>query len=131
MKQFDRDLRRNKFKNKDHFHMVPVKDIYEAIAKNPENAQKQTLMAPNHFTATIYSQDSNEHNQAKVNQQRYAEILVEQIKEKREAKLKEKADRSSLAIDMDIKARSQVKIPMVPNLIPRSPIFKIGQDKYY
>jgi hypothetical protein len=29
MKQFDKDLRRNKYKNKDHFHVLQAKDIFK------------------------------------------------------------------------------------------------------
>lgn len=36
MKQFDADLRRGQWKNKDHFHLVQVEDVYAVAAAQGE-----------------------------------------------------------------------------------------------
>lgn len=59
MKQFDADMRRNKWKNKDHFHLVQVKDIYTNFAAKMEQGGEAGPRDPvNALTATVYSQDS-------------------------------------------------------------------------
>lgn len=46
---------------------------------------------------------------------------MEQMKQKREAKLREKAERASMAQDIDILAPAKVKVPDLPKLINRNP----------
>ena len=67
MKQFDAALRRNKWKNKDHFHLVQVKDVYTALAAKTEQAAGTTGDPAGALTATVYSQDSEAKQEVKTN----------------------------------------------------------------
>lgn len=117
MKQFDAELRRNKWKNKDHFHLVQVKDVYTTAAAKLEQGAAGPGEPPGALTATVYSQDSEAKQEVKTNKQRYAQILVEQMKQKKERRLKEKAERASMAVDLDFNAGARVVVPDIPNLI--------------
>lgn len=78
MKQFDADIRRNKWKNKDHFHLVKVKDVYTTLAAKMEQGGAAGPRDPTGaMTATVYSQDSAAKEEVKTTKQRYAQILVE------------------------------------------------------
>ena len=86
--------------------MVSIREIYDIMEKNKLQQEKegaQPAFQPdlNDMTKTIYSEDSNHKNHQKEKQAKYAQILVEQIKEKRQQKLKEKAERASVAMDID------------------------------
>ena len=76
MKEFDHDLRKDRWKNKDHFHLVQVKDVYNVVGgeKIKEDAFMDNMQA---LTATVYSQDSHGKEKIRDNKQRYAQILVE------------------------------------------------------
>ena len=41
------------------------------------------------------------------------------MRQKREAKIKEKAVRASMVVDIDVKAGAKIKVPDVPKLINR------------
>ena len=122
MKIFDADIRRNKWKNKDHFHLVKVKDIYTSLAEKMEQGGAAGYRDPvGALTATVYSQDSEAKEEKKTNKQRYAQILVEQMKQKKERKLKEKAERQAMAVDVDVKAGPKIVVPDIPKLIHKQP----------
>lgn len=67
MKQFDAELRRNKWKNKDHFHLVQVKDVYTTLAAKLEQGTAGPGDPPGALTATVYSQDSEAKQEVKTN----------------------------------------------------------------
>ena len=69
MKQLDRDIRGGKFKNKDHFHIVEVQNVYDNLG--PDHNLQQN------YTKTVYSQGSQDGEKKQENKQKYAEILVE------------------------------------------------------
>lgn len=56
MKQFDAHMRKNKWKNKDHFHLVQVKDVYTTVAAKMEQGGAAGGRDPvGALTATVYS----------------------------------------------------------------------------
>ena len=125
MRMMDKEFRARQHKNMDHFHLVKANEIYDILKRqNSMPVAPPYYQLPSHIhgqrqgeqlTATIYSEDSNKYQAQKDNQAQYAQILINQMQQKKEKKLQEQNERISLAPDINSRQKlEKIVIPDIP-----------------
>lgn len=125
MRLMDQEFRARQHKNLDHFHLVKANEIYDILkSQNSVPIAAQFYPLPQYIhglrqgeqlTATIYSEDSNRYQEQKESQAQYAQILINQMNQKKEKKLQEQKERISLAADINSRQKlDKIVIPDIP-----------------